>query len=127
MQLTSPVDGLTTVGPEHPTAGLPGYPAHDWFAPTGSPVLSPVAGTVVRLSGHDPREGPVDGPHGPFGWSVYIDGVDGRSYYLTHLQTRTVRVGSKVKRGDEIGRVGDYSRYGTPSHVHLGIRSVKRS
>lgn len=122
VQLTSPCAALTTVGPEHPTAGLPGYPAHDWFAPTGTAVLSPVAGVVTRLSGHPPAQGPIAGPHGPLGWSVYIQGRDGHSYYLTHLGERSARVGQAVERGTPIGTVADWARYGTPSHVHMGVR-----
>lgn len=122
MQLCSPVDELVSVGPLHPTAGLPGYPAHDWFAPTGSAVISPTAGTVVRLSGHDPALGPTEGPHGPFGWSVYLESRNGVSFYVTHLGARLVRVGSVVKLGDQIGAVGNYAKWGTPSHVHMGVR-----
>lgn len=111
----------TSVGPEHDTGGLPGYPAHDYMAPSGSPVVAPVGGTIVRFSGHDPAGGPTDGVHGPFGWSEYLQGDDGRSYYLTHLGSRTVRVGDRVRAGQLIGTVGDYARWGGASHVHLGV------
>jgi murein DD-endopeptidase MepM/ murein hydrolase activator NlpD len=121
----SPVPGrfLSSEGGEHPTLGLPGYPAHDFFAKAGSPVVAPVAGTIVKLSGHDPRSGPTQGPHGPFGWSVYIRGDDGKLYYMTHLGSRSVRDGQRVRGGAQIGTVGDYARYGTPSHVHMGVAS----
>jgi murein DD-endopeptidase MepM/ murein hydrolase activator NlpD len=112
---------LSSIGVEHPTAGLEGYPAHDYMADAGSPVVAPVGGTIVRFSGHDPAGGPVNGVHGPFGWSEYLQGDDGHLYYLTHLGSRSVTVGDKVKAGQVIGTVGDYSRWGGASHVHEGI------
>lgn len=111
----------SSVGGEHPTAGLAGFPAHDYFAKAGALVVAPVGGTIVKLSGHDPQQGPTEGPHGPFGWSVYIKGTDGRTYFLTHLGSRTVQVGQTIKAGAALGTVGNYAKYGTPSHVHMGV------
>jgi murein DD-endopeptidase MepM/ murein hydrolase activator NlpD len=110
-----------SVGGLHDTMNLPGYPAHDYFAPAGSHAVAPVTGTIIRLSGHDPANGPANGPHGPLGWSVYIKGSDGRTYYLTHMGSRNVKVGQKVKQGQIIGTVANYDKYGTPSHIHMGI------
>jgi len=112
---------LSSVGGEHPTMGLAGFPAHDYMAPSGSPAVAPVSGRVIRLSGHDPAQGPTQGPHGPFGWSVYIQGSDGHTYYLTHMGSRSVQVGQRVQAGQRIGTVGDYAKYGTPSHIHMGV------
>lgn len=116
-----PVEGLTSIGGQHPTEGLAGYPAHDYFAPAGSEVVAPVSGKVIRLSGHDPKLGPIEGPHGPLGWSVYIQGTDGHTYYLTHMGSRSVRVGETLKAGTPIGTVANYAQYGTPSHIHMGV------
>lgn len=117
----SPVADLTSTGAEHATEGLAGYPAHDFFAPAGSPATAPITGKVVRLSGHDPSMGPIDGPHGPLGWSVYIQGRDGHTYYLTHMGSRSVAVGQVVRAGQPIGTVANYAKYGTPSHIHMGV------
>jgi murein DD-endopeptidase MepM/ murein hydrolase activator NlpD len=117
-----PTRDLTSVGPLHPTEGLPGYPAHDYMAPAGSPVVAPVTGTIVRLSGHNPDEGPTEGAHGPFGWSIYVKGTNGHTYYLTHLGTRDVQVGEKIQAGQKIATVGNYAKWtGTPDHVHMGV------
>jgi murein DD-endopeptidase MepM/ murein hydrolase activator NlpD len=116
-----PVAHLTSEGGLHPTMGLADYPAHDFFAPSGSPATAPVTGKVIRLSGHDPAKGPTQGPHGPLGWSVYIRGTDGHTYYLTHMGSRSVKVGQIVKAGQPIGTVADYAKYGTPSHIHMGV------
>lgn len=116
----SPIPGQKPQKATHQTDGLPGYPAVDYFAPAGSPCVSPVTGKVTKLSGHDPAGGPVSGPHGPFGWSVYVEG-DGKSYFLTHMGSRTVTVGSRVQQGQRIGTVGDYARWGGSNHIHQGV------
>lgn len=120
-RMDDPVVHGTGVGGGHPTEGLPGYPAHDYFAPAGSPTVAPVAGKVVKLSGHDPALGPIQGPHGPLGWSAYIQGTDGHTYYLTHMGSRDVKIGETVKAGQPIGTVANYAKYGTPSHIHMGV------
>lgn len=117
-----PVIGGTSIGAEHDTAGLAGYPAHDYFAHPGSEVVSPVSGRIVKESGHDPALGPIEGPHGPLGWSVYVQGQDGHTYYLTHMGTRRVKVGQTVKAGTDLGTVANYDKYGTPSHIHMGVK-----
>lgn len=120
----SPIPGQRPVKSTHQTAGLPGYPAVDYFAPAGSPCVSPVNGRVTRTSGHDPSIGPVNGPHGPFGWSYYIEGDDGRTYFLTHLGGRIVKVGDRVRQGQKIGTVANYAKWtGTPNHIHQGVHS----
>lgn len=117
-----PVADLTGISDLHPTEGLAGYPAHDYFAPAGSDCVAPVSGVIARFSGHDPAQGPVEGPHGPFGWSIYIDGDNHHSYYLTHLGSRSTAVGARVHQGQVIGTVGDYARWtGTPDHIHMGV------
>ena len=113
---------LTSIGGLHQTEGLPGYPAHDYMAPAGSPVVAPESGTIVKLSGHDPSEGPTEGAHGPFGWSLYLHATNGHTYYLTHLGTRDVQVGEKIHAGQVIATVGNYAKWtGTPDHVHMGV------
>jgi murein DD-endopeptidase MepM/ murein hydrolase activator NlpD len=117
-----PVIGGTRIGGLHPTEGLAGYPARDYFAKPGSEVVSPVTGRIVKESGHDPAQGPIEGPHGPLGWSVYIQGKDGHTYYLTHMGVRRVKVGETVRAGANLGTVANYDKYGTPSHIHMGVK-----
>jgi murein DD-endopeptidase MepM/ murein hydrolase activator NlpD len=115
------VSSKQSEGGLHETSGLPGYPAHDLFAPAGTHAVAPVSGTVIRLSGHDPAQGPTQGPHGPLGYSVYIKGDDGKTYFLTHMGSRNVKPGQKVRQGQIIGTVANYDKYGTPSHIHEGV------
>jgi murein DD-endopeptidase MepM/ murein hydrolase activator NlpD len=116
----SPIPGTPPHAPTHQTDGLPGFPAFDYMAPAGSSVVSPTNGRIIKLSGHDPSMGPTSGPHGPFGYSIYIEG-GGHTYFLTHLGSRTVHVGQSVKQGDVIGTVGDYAKWGGANHVHQGV------
>lgn len=115
-----------TFTPTHDTAGLPGFPAIDNFAPAGSTVGAPEAGTITRFSGHDPREGGPAG--GPYGWSMYLT-CPSAIYYLTHFGSRLVSVGQKVKHGDLLGTVCDGAVTTYPdgrhvptstSHIHEG-------
>ncbi|TMJ10933.1 MAG: M23 family metallopeptidase [Alphaproteobacteria bacterium] len=115
-----PTTATTSVLPIHDTAGLTGYPAHDYMAPAGSPCVSPVDGKVCKISGSDPSNGPPQGPHGPFGLSVYISG-GGSTYYLTHMGSRVVHVGQLVRQGEIIGTVGDYAKWGGANHIHMGV------
>lgn len=114
--------GSHIIGGLHPTAGLEGYPAYDFGAPAGAPVVACEAGRAYRFSGHNPAEGPIDGVHGPFGWSIYVRGVSGADYYYTHLQARMVYLNADVAAGTLIGLVGDYARWGGADHVHLGVK-----
>lgn len=108
----------------HNTAGLPGYPAIDFGADAGAPIIAVETGEIVKLSGHDPAQGPSDpvlGVHGPFGWSAYLLGESGTEYYYTHMGTRSVQLGQKVLGGTQIGTVGDYAKWGGANHVHVGV------
>ena len=117
----SPVANGTGKGGLHETAGLPGYPAYDWFAPAGSPCVAPVSGRIRRFSGHDPELGPIEGAGGPLGWTIYLAGDDGNDYFITHMGSRTVVVGQHVKQGQKIGTVANYHSYGRADHIHMGV------
>lgn len=121
-QLSNPVPGGRIIGPVHATEGLAGYPAIDLGAPAGTLVHAPEAGVVERWSGHDPADGPIEGEHGPFAWSLYLRGASGADYYMTHLASRAVVPGGRVARGQSLATIADYSRWtGTPDHVHIGV------
>jgi hypothetical protein len=108
----------SSVGAEHPTANLPGFPAVDIFAKPGTPVVAPEDGVVTKLSGHDPSLGGQVG--GWYGWSVYLQGAQsGYTYYITHMLTRTVSVGDKVRAGQVIGTSG--APPGVQPHIHFGV------
>lgn len=119
-------------GAVHPTAGLADYPALDFFAKPGTPVVAPETGKIERFSGHDPSLGPI-GPNGfhgsqyaggPLGWSIYLRGdVSGTDYYLTHLGSRSCVEGQHVLAGQQIATVADYDKWASKgfSHTHVGV------
>ncbi len=86
--------------------------AIDLGAPKGTPILAVNDGTIERL-GRDRRGGIV----------VYQRDVTGRFvYYYAHLRRYApgLRVGDKVKRGQQIGEVGTTGRtFG--AHLHFAI------
>lgn len=115
------VDGpAESVGGPHPTANLPGYPARDFFAPPGTPVVAPEAGTILRFSGHDPKDPPTSAG-GAWGLSEYLQGESGTIYYITHLGGYNVKVNQKVVAGQPLGTVGDFPG-STPDHAHIGTQ-----
>lgn len=115
----SPIPGQSPHAPTHDTAGLPGYPAYDYMAPAGTTVVAPVDGTISRLSGKDPRLGGP--PGGALGYSIYIAGSNGRSYFLTHLDRVAVRQGQRVKQGQAIAVVAAGPASWSSPHVHMGV------
>ena len=115
--LQLPVD----FAPTHETAGLPGFPAVDLFAPAGTRVLVNFRGTVRKLSGR--KLSGAERPGGAYGYSFYVrNGGNGRERYVTHLGTRSVKLGQQIEPGSFVGTVAVPplgSRPGS-AHVHLG-------
>jgi murein DD-endopeptidase MepM/ murein hydrolase activator NlpD len=109
--------------PDHPTSGLPGYPARDFFAPAGTEVEVQFWGIVRRISGRDCAEGGT--PGSAYGRSVYVlNRANNRERFITHLDSLRVEVGDRVKPGSIIGTVCR-PPIGSPrgsDHVHLGLR-----
>ncbi|MGQ0743506.1 MAG: LysM peptidoglycan-binding domain-containing M23 family metallopeptidase [Acidimicrobiales bacterium] len=81
----------------------------DVFAPQGTPVLSPVAGTVTRF------------PNPLGGLAIHLNGRDGVRYYLAHLDRYGLT--GPVAAGAVIGYVGSTgsARYTAP-HLHFEER-----
>ncbi len=109
-------------GVQHDTLGLPGYPAYDFFAIPGSPVVAVEAGTVLRISGHDPATGWHDKPGEAIGWSIYLTGESGSIYYYTHLQNLMVKKDDVVPLGKQMAEV--VVMPGVDSHTHLGVSAA---
>ncbi len=116
----SPIAGQKPQRSTHYTDGLPGYPAYDYMAPAGKSVVAPVGGKVIRISGKDPKLGGA--PGGALGYSVYLRGDDGRTYFLTHIDRVRPKVGARVQQGQKIAVVANGpSSWSTP-HVHMGVK-----
>ncbi len=80
----------------------------DLFAPTGTPIVAPVAGTVERY------------PNPSGGLAVQLHGRDGNRYYFAHLDR--YGEGGKVGQGAVIGYVGNTGdARATSPHLHFEI------
>lgn len=90
------------------------HPAIDIFAAEGTPVVSPVSGTVMAVGINTSVGG---------NW-VQVRGDDGVVYYYAHLhQPPTVSKGQRVAPGSYLGGVGTTgSARGTSPHLHFSMK-----
>ena len=104
-------------GPEARTVHL----GLDLFAPTGTPVLAPLAGTVLSVTDNAQR---LD--YGPTVIVRHVTG-DGTGFHtlyghLDHTTLEHLTPGQQVAPGDVLGWLGDASvNGGWPPHLHLQV------
>jgi len=89
--------------PRKPHSGM------DIAAPTGTPVVTPIAGTVTNV-----------GDYFFNGNSVFIDHGQGLITMYLHLDRIDVKEGDVLKQGEPLGTVGATGRVTGP-HLHWGI------
>lgn len=109
----------------HETSGLDGNWALDFMCPGGTPFHAPEDSEVTRFSGRDPADGVYSSSS--FGWSMYLETVDGYEIYNTHLGMRIVDVGDRVTRGQQLGEIGHWPNDPGRSHLHEGASAPDRS
>ena len=85
----------------------------DITARQGTPIYATGDG-VVRVSGRNAQG------YGGYGVVVLIDHGFGFQTLYAHMQSTKVRVGQKVKRGEQIGTVGN-TGLSTGSHLHYEV------
>lgn len=96
-----------------PIAGLRArHEGIDFVAPVGTPIVAAADGVVVAAEYHN-----------EFGNMVDIDHGDGLTSRYAHLSRLDVSTGRLVKRGDEIGAVGNTGR-STGPHLHFEVRML---
>lgn len=81
----------------------------DIAATTGTPVVSPVAGTVI-----------FSGQRGGYGNFVSVRGTDGYVHNFAHLQGYNVQAGAPIQAGQQLGRVGSTGN-STGPHLHYEV------
>lgn len=93
--------------------------AYDLGGPTGTLVTSPLAGTVVKVSG---QPGVYKTPQFS-GYGITVDYGGGRQAFFKHLGSKgaNIRPGSRITPGTVIGGL-DPTTSGGP-HLHLGASS----
>lgn len=82
----------------------------DLVAPVGTPIHAPADGKVVKSSSG-----------GSYGNETHIEHANGVITLYAHQSTVSVSVGSTVKRGDQIGKVGVTGNTTGP-HLHWEVR-----
>ncbi len=99
----------------HPIFGIPMmHKGVDFTAPTGTPVYASGDGVIKRIEKSKGRRG--------YGNLIDIDhGVDGLTSRYAHLHTFSVKEGDVVKRGQQIGTVGNTGQSTAP-HLHYEIQ-----
>lgn len=98
------------------TQGLHGNNSVDLAAPTGTPILASADGTVIiaRSSGYN----------GGYGLYVVISHSNGTQTLYSHLSAVNVNSGTRVSKGEMIGRVGNTGK-STGPHLHFEVRGAK--
>jgi len=93
-----------------PTKGASTYhKGLDWATPTGTPIVASCGGTVAKA-----------GWGSGYGYVVYINHEDGRQTRYAHLSKVQVKVGQKVKQGQQIALSGNTGITSGP-HLHFEI------
>lgn len=90
--------------------------AIDVYATAGTPIVSPVTGTVVAV-----KSG------GKGGFTVTVQGDDGHKYYYAHMdsEARVVK-GQQINAGTHLGYVGaSGNAAGTSPHLHFKMTDSK--
>ncbi|MFJ3881320.1 peptidoglycan DD-metalloendopeptidase family protein [Streptomyces sp. NPDC090077] len=81
----------------------------DLEAPTGTPIYAPADGKVVRVSSG-----------GAYGNQTRLEHANGVITLYAHQSSTSVKVGDSVKRGDQIGKVGETGNV-TGAHLHWEV------
>ncbi len=113
--LVIPVKGVKTsgFGPRHHPIlkQVRNHNGVDWAAPTGTPIVSALAGKVSYA-----------GPGGGYGNVIYVDHPGGLQTRYAHMSRYgDFQKGAQVSAGDVIGYVGTTGR-STGPHLHFELR-----
>jgi murein DD-endopeptidase MepM/ murein hydrolase activator NlpD len=91
----------------HPTDGIPGYPALDFGAGRGTPVVAVESGRIRENSSAQD------------GGAFYMRAASGVDYWYRHI-TPTVTRGQSVRIGQVVGRIAAHHK---ADHLHLGANA----
>ncbi|QDY78331.1 M23 family metallopeptidase [Streptomyces qinzhouensis] len=93
------------------------HSGQDFAVPTGTPVVSVGAGTVVKAGPNGAGDGPA------YGNAVVIKHNNGKYSQYAHLSTVNVSAGQTVKAGQLIAKSGNTGNSSGP-HLHFEIRTT---
>jgi murein DD-endopeptidase MepM/ murein hydrolase activator NlpD len=95
--------------------GVRHHAAYDWMAPPGTPIRSPVAGTVVEVTPSRGNSGQI------FGGVVKVQEADGKVWVFRHVDPANVTVGEQVAPGAPLAGVTDWADSKTGDHTHIEL------
>ncbi|BBM03304.1 hypothetical protein GL2_33780 [Microbulbifer sp. GL-2] len=84
----------------------------DFAAVLGTPIVAPADGIIVVSTDHY--------KHKNYGKIIVIDHGEGTQTLYSHLDTREVEIGQRVKAGQKIGAVGATGKVTGP-HLHFEL------
>jgi len=97
------------------------HPGIDIGAPEGTPVQSPIQGTVTEA-----QTGHVHGEPHSFGNYVVVTDAQGNKHRFSHLSQEWVKIGDTVNPGQQFAAIGStgstYSASGIGTGPHLDYR-----
>ncbi|AZK95737.1 MULTISPECIES: M23 family metallopeptidase [Streptomyces] len=93
------------------------HSGQDFAVPTGTPVVSIGAGTVVKAGPNGAGDGPA------YGNAVVVKHNNGMYSQYAHLSTVNVSAGQTVKAGQLIAKSGNTGNSSGP-HLHMEIRTT---
>jgi murein DD-endopeptidase MepM/ murein hydrolase activator NlpD len=121
--LINPLNTKMGEGSEYSTPaefGAPDADGHkihagkDWFAPVGSPVVSPEGGKIIEVKRNNATTGKV------FGGTVKVQNKDGRVYVFRHVTpAKGLEVGQRVDGGTLIAGVAPWKGGGEHAHIEV--------
>lgn len=94
--------------------------AIDLGNPPGTSWIAVEDGTISSSLGWGDSSG---GGHATvYGFRLHLEGASGNTYFYQHGSDKLAAKGTKVKKGDKIGEIGDYRSNGIPSHLHFAAK-----
>ncbi len=110
--VSAPVDYGTAIN-RFGGGGMRTHEGQDMFAPMGTPVVSPVATTVLETG--------TDGGRG--NWAALYDAESDRTFIYMHMEAPAdPKAGQKLEAGDRVGRLGCTGSC-DGAHLHFEIRA----
>ena len=94
--------------------------AVDLMAPPGTKWIAVEDGVISPPS--YPGWGESSGGPTVYGYRLHLVGDSGNVYFYQHGASNIAPRNKKVKKGDIIGQVGDYSSNGIPNHLHFAAK-----
>jgi hypothetical protein len=104
--------------------GFDGHPGIDYGLPIGTPIVSPISGTVVYTgTAPDGKQYYRDGAGGI--GEVRLQAPNGDIIILGHMATSNLKAGDTVRVGQLIGTSGQSDPRPESAHLHLEVRVLQ--